>query len=304
MTTLGVREEGDLTKAPYLPHALGLEKFTLADSPLPPGVIPRNVTEKDFIRQVGGFKGSSDRFGLHLKPRDRRTRSFETQHQTFAHELLDQEIHKLKAAQRNERGHDDILQDSIETMALQTVSGPREHPTYILESEAVRQNMGLQTADSIVRTLATLPSAPTAEPSQAEHHFLFGGSKKQKRKLDRKIRNAQKIVEANVALRKEQLVQSNLQTLQDMYAQAETRINLSAAGNQGVISNETGSDQGTSGSPMASAAAAGAACRSCSETPAAAAKTNTTQSSLPIIGLGLGIALIVVVLAIGHRKKL
>lgn len=296
-----------MTKAPHLPHALGLERFTLADSPLPPGIIPRNVSQKDFIRQVGGFKGSSDRFGLHLKPRAHRTRSFESPHQTFAHELLDHEIQKLKAAHRNE-DRDLALEGSIDALALQTVSGPREHPSYILESEAVRQNMGLQSADSIVRTLATLPSAPTAEPADAEHHFLFGGSKRQKRKLDRKIRNAQRAAEANVDARKEQLVQSNLRTLHGMYAQAASRLNLSAGTGQceGVIPNQAGADSGASGSPMASAAA-GSSCGSCGDTKRrTTSAASSASSSLPIVGLGIGVALVVVVVilaAMGGNKN-
>jgi hypothetical protein len=301
MTTPGVREEGDLTKAPFLPHALG--KYALADSPLPPGYIPPNVTQKDFIRQVGGFKAAeASTLYVKLKKRSPGNRVFDKQ--TFADELLANEVRRLKvsAGEAGEAGQ-------ILDLAMQTVSGPREHPTYILESEAVRQNIGLQAADSIVRALATLPTAPDAHPAEAEHHFLFGGSKKQKRRLDRKIRNAQRAVEANVAVRKENLVSDNLQVLQGMYASQAQRLAMQAAGGdcEGIVPDPDTQGAG-SGSPMASAAAAGASCRSCSgggirgnsSTSASATGQSSTSTSIATavaasvagIALVLGIALI------------
>jgi hypothetical protein len=116
--------------------------------------------------------------------------------------------------QREERAKTGISQaEIIKEFAKFQEIGPREHAgPGTLESEGVRTNLASATA--IAQYLAQQPSAPTADAPSPDHHFLHGGSLKQKKKLQRKIEQRQRIVDANIMQKTRMLVDRNLAELQ------------------------------------------------------------------------------------------
>jgi len=231
-------QEGDLASFPVTPHADGLRALQHADSPLRLGEMPENANHKDFIR-----KGNS----LHIDPESqlqistRRRgrapppRTFGTAFSENSHEAarqLRREIRrgvKAGAIQRPEEegapGSGDDGDDgddgsgAFSASPISLVTGPRAHAEVVLESEGVRGNLSGATALS--RLLASRAGAPTSAAPDPEHHFYFGGTRAQKRRLARRAENAARAREANLALRKEELLGDNVQELQRMAREYE-----------------------------------------------------------------------------------
>lgn len=202
-----VYESGDISRPPVIPHDLGRKHYQLADSPLRRGIIPANVSQKKYIGAQPNFQPLSSSIMKVTRPKLQPRQFLDSIDPTTK---LAREIQK----QKEEREKKGISQaEIIKEFAKFQEIGPREHQgPGTLESEGVRTNLASTTA--IAQFLAQQPSAPTADAPSPDHHFLHGGSLKQKKKLQRKIEQRQRIVDANIMQKTQMLVDRNLAELQ------------------------------------------------------------------------------------------
>lgn len=202
-----VYESGDISRPPVIPHDLGRKHYQLADSPLRRGIIPANVSQKKYIAAQPNFQPLSSSIMKVTRPKLQPRQFLDSIDPTTK---LAREIQK----QKEEREKKGISQaEIIKEFAKFQEIGPREHQgPGTLESEGVRTNLASTTA--IAQFLAQQPSAPTADAPSPDHHFLHGGSLKQKKKLQRKVEQRQRIVDANIMQKKQMLVDRNLAELQ------------------------------------------------------------------------------------------
>jgi len=202
-----VYESGDISRPPVIPHDLGRKHYQLADSPLRRGIIPANVSQKKYIGAQPNFQPLSSSIMKVTRPKLQPRQFLDSIDPTTK---LAREIQK----QKEEREKKGISQaEIIKEFAKFQEIGPREHQgPGTLESEGVRTNLASTTA--IAQFLAQQPSAPTADAPSPDHHFLHGGSLKQKKKLQRKVEQRQRIVDANIMQKKQMLVDRNLAELQ------------------------------------------------------------------------------------------
>lgn len=224
-----VREEGDLSCFPTLPHDLGVKELLHADSPFLKSTIPRNVTQKDFIRKAVAFKPNLTNYAVRVKRRDPKQRLSDA---TFADEALHAEIHELKQKLGRTPETQSQCSDpgSAASRILSSATGPRPHATSVMESEAIRGSTGAKQTSFLVQQLARHATAPLASKPTPYHHFMFGGSKSDKRKLERKANQLQATMQANVQLKKQQLVDQNTSILADMAHEQQARMARMAAG--------------------------------------------------------------------------
>jgi hypothetical protein len=200
-------QAGDISRPPVIPHDLGRKHYQLADSPLRRGIIPANVSQKKYIGAQPNFQPLSSSIMKVTRPKLQPRQFLDSIDPTAK---LAREIEK----QKEERAKTGISQaEIIKEFAKFQEIGPREHAgPGTLESEGVRTNLASATA--IAQYLAQQPSAPTADAPSPDHHFLHGGSLKQKKKLQRKIEQRQRIVDANIMQKTRMLVDRNLAELQ------------------------------------------------------------------------------------------
>jgi hypothetical protein len=229
-----VREEGDLSCFPTLPHDLGVKQLLHADSPFLKSTIPRNVTQKDFIRKAVAFKPNLTDYAVRVKRRDPKQRLTDA---TFADEALHAQIHSLK--ERLGRGDASRIGQCSDPSTASMITGPREHATTIMESEGIRGSQGARQTTILTQHLARHATAPIAAKPTPYHHFMFGGSKTQKRKLERKANQLQATIQANVQLKKQQLVDANTSILAEMAVEQATQMAAAGAAATSTISTST-----------------------------------------------------------------
>lgn len=234
-----IYQEGDLSKAAALPHDLGLTRLQHADSSLLLGRVPGNVTQKDFIRRGETLRPLSIvdmaqrvRSQAKREAKLRRNRfNFHTYNATLE---LDREIARLKL---------DASRQSAKRVGASSSSEPREdeaqvpeHPQTIPESEAVRGSANTSAASNISRMLAARAGAPLVSGPEPAHHFYAGGSSSQLRKERRRQIERQRLAEANLELRKQQLVDRNLEVLADMGEQEAANAQLAEEFRSALVS--------------------------------------------------------------------
>jgi hypothetical protein len=289
-----VREEGDLSCFPTLPHDLGVTELLHADSPFLKGTIPRNVTQKDFIRKAVGLKPNLTDYAVRVKRRNPKQRLADA---TFADEALHAQIHQLK--QNLGRGGDAECPNPATAAArmLDDATGPRPHATTVMESEGVRGALGARQTSFLAQQLAQHSTAPLASKPTPYHHFMFGGSKTQKRRLERKANQLQATAQANVQLKKQQLVDHNLAVLAHMSAAQEMTIAAGAAGTAPIVqaaATEAVPDAATVHEPEQSA----------SSTSAAPSVSPSPSPSAVAVSAGLGAAAVIaIVFALVRNRK-
>jgi hypothetical protein len=234
-----IYQEGDLSKAAALPHDLGLTRLQHADSALLLGRVPGNATQKDFIRRGQTLRPLSlvdmaQRVRTQAKREAKMRRNRFNYHSYDAALELDREIARLKAEEQQQ-----AEQERHEQMAASRAGGrgggasapePAEiphHPQTIPESEAVRGSAAASVS-AISRMLAARAGAPLVSGPEPAHHFYAGGSSSQLRKERRRQIERQRLAEANLELRKQQLVDRNLEVLADMGEQEAANAQLAA----------------------------------------------------------------------------
>lgn len=229
-------EEGDLSKVPVVPHALAVRRLLHADSRMLHGRIPQNATEKDFIRH-----------GETLRPRDlaqeairvkplRQTPRVVTNfgnESSLAADELERELRHVRTQMARQQGGGRITaggacgglkaeggQQQQAQQGSGSGYGPSQHPSTVPESEGLRA--GMSSAGTIAKLLAQRPDAPLSSSPAPAHHFASGGSRAQLRKETRRAVNREKAREANLDLRKQQLVERNMDMLQRLSAEQQT----------------------------------------------------------------------------------
>jgi hypothetical protein len=252
--------EGDLSKVPVVPHALAVRRLLHADSRILHGRVPATATEKDFIRNGESLRPRDLlEEALKVKPlrqTPRVTTNFGNE-SSLAADALEAEVRAVRMQMTRQGVHaptragagacgasasfaslggepsppfpaagaSGIMTD--EDVRSLAADGPSPHPTYVMESEGLRA--GMSSAGTIAKMLAQRPDAPsTASPAPA-HHFMSGGSRSQRKKELRRAANREKLREANLELRKDQLVQRNLEMLQEIAAEEERAQEMSRA---------------------------------------------------------------------------
>jgi hypothetical protein len=221
-----VYETGDLSKVPVVPHSLSVRRLLHADSNLLRGRVPGNVTEKDFIRRGESLRPRDVlEQTLRVKPvsvRPRPASSF-GQGTALAEESLWREVQRVKSAVSHPRAGAACGGQGAQWTGpgddAEHPFAPPEHPSVVLESEGVRA--GVAPTGALARMLAQRPGAPSAASPAPAHHFMAGGSRSQLRKEQRRAINQERLREANLDLRKDQLVARNLEVLQDIAAQQQ-----------------------------------------------------------------------------------
>lgn len=237
-----VYQEGDISKLPALPHDLGLTRLQHADSSLLLGRVPGNVTQKDFIRR-GQTLRPLNVVEMAQRVRGQARREAKLQRNRFnAHTYnatlqIEAEIQRLRdeqarqadwesqiaeAAAMRERGYNTRSGAPSSEQAAATI--PR-HPETIPESEAVRGNVAASVS-AAARRLSTRAGAPLVVGPEPAHHFHAGGSSSQLRRERRRQVERERIREANLELRKQQLVDRNLEVLQDIGHQEQVNRSL------------------------------------------------------------------------------
>ena len=236
-------QEGDLSKVPVVPHALAVRRLLHADSRMLHGRVPQNATEKDFIRH-----------GETLRPRDlaqeairvkplRQTPRVVTNfgnESSLAADELERELRHVRTqmarqqgggritaggacgpkAEEEGQGGSGINSSGSGPSQHSSGSGPSQHPSTVPESEGLRA--GMSSAGTIAKLLAQRPDAPLTSSPAPAHHFTSGGSRAQLRKETRRAVNREKAREANLDLRKQQLVERNMDLLQRLSAEQQT----------------------------------------------------------------------------------
>jgi hypothetical protein len=202
-----VYEAGDISRPQVIPHSAGVYQYALADSPLRRGIVPGNVSQKKYIAAMANFAPHLAKGFIKETRAPTKVREFAADYDPTR--ALALEVEKQKDMSRNRKP--ETAGQVIEKFARIQEEGPREHPEYTLVS-GVKTN--LSSATAIARALAELPSAPTDAKPRPDHHFIHGGSLKQKKKLDKKIKQRERVIEANLYQRKQNLVDKNLAELQ------------------------------------------------------------------------------------------
>jgi hypothetical protein len=333
-----VFETGDLSKLPVVPHSLAVRRLLHADSNLLRGHVPGNVTHKDFIR-----KGESLRpkdvleQTLRLKPVSVRPRPASAfgQDTALAEEALWREVQRAKAgidrpragaaagacgrqcgaspgpfaepdqelaAEREREGVTGTASSSFATLGAPTPVGPPPHPVLVMESEGLRS--GMAATGAFARILAQRNGAPTSSSPAPAHHFMSGGSRSQLRKEQRRAINQQRIKEANLDLRKEELVVRNLDLLQGIAEeeqQARERAEALMEFVEGAGAGRAGkapAEAGTEGHPRSggsSTSSAGFHQRS----PPASPTTPAPKRFNPEVAAVGGVAVLMLAVALG-----
>jgi hypothetical protein len=289
-----VYEAGDISRPQVIPHALGVRGYALADSPLRRGIIPANVSQKKYIAAMGNLAPHlSTGFIQETRPKQPR-REFEADAYAPS-EALSKEVQKQR--QVLARKTPETAAQVIDKFAEVQQVGPREHPEYVLVGEGVKRN--LSSATAIARALAEQPTAPTSTGPTPEHHFLFGGSLKQKKKLEKKVMRRERVMEANLYEKKQSLVDRNLEELQRLSMQQEKErgeifipVNNPAGDNPAMnnpVRNQSAGNQ-SAGKPASSRAA--------SSKP-----TSKSTSAAVFAGVGVFLGLILVLAVLGQRKQ-
>jgi hypothetical protein len=318
-----VREEGDLSCFPTLPHDLGVKELLHADSPFLKSTIPRNATQKDFIRKAVAFKPNLTDYAVRVKRRDPKQRLSDA---TFADEVLHAEIHDLKQKLGREAGNIAQCSDPASTASrmLDDATGPRPHATTVMESEALRGSTGAKQTSFLVQQLARHTTAPIASKPTPYHHFMFGGSKSDKRRLERRINQVQATAQANVQLKKQQLVDENTTILAALAheQQAVIRAGRAPAGSEmsrsaaaaGTAIATAGTAIAAAGTAIATAGISTEPLAGCNSVAAAAspplqaqaAVNDQTGTSAVAVSAGLAalaVAAILVALVRNRRKR-
>lgn len=294
-----VREEGDLSCFPTLPHDLGVTELLHADSPFLKGTIPRNATQKDFIRKAVALKPNLTDYAVRVKRRNPKQRLADA---TFADEALHAQIHQLK--QNLGRGGDAECPNPATTAArmIDDATGPRPHATTVMESEGVRGALGARQTSLLAQQLAQHATAPLASKPTPYHHFMFGGSKTQKRRLERRANQLQATAQANVQLKKQQLVDHNLSVLAEMSAMA---IAAGAAGAAGTAEPKPEPEPNHTAAPHDDAYLAPPDLASADHHPPldlASASSSSPSAVAVSAGLGAAAVIAIVFALIKHRK--
>jgi hypothetical protein len=219
-----VYEEGDVSKVPVTPHALAVRRVLHADSRLLHGRVPANATEKDFIRNSESLRPRDLVMeAIKVKPLRQTPRvvSGFGNESAIATDALERTVREVTralgrsaATGESRAGAGCSMSESSAAAGppAHPAAGPPAHPSPVPESEGLRA--GMSAAGSIAKLLAQRPDAPLTAAPAPEHHFRFGGSRSQLRKEQRRAENREKLREANLDLRKEQLVTRNLELLQ------------------------------------------------------------------------------------------
>lgn len=281
-----VYEAGDISRPQVIPHALGVKGYALADSPLRRGIIPANVSEKKYIAAMGNLAPHlSAGFIRETRPKQPR-REFEAD--AYAPSVaLSQEVQKQRQVLARKRP--ETAAQVIDKFAEVQHVGPREHPEYVLVGEGVKRN--LSSATAIARALAEQPTAPTGTGPTPEHHFLFGGSLKQKKKLEKKVMRRERVMEANLYEKKQGLVDRNLEELR--------RLSMRQEEERGEIIVPDPVNNPATNIPASNLPAGKPASR-------AASKTNPTSKSTSaaiFAGVGVFLGLILVLAVLSQRKQ-
>lgn len=325
-----VYEEGDLSKLPVVPHALAVRRLLHADSRLLHGRVPANATEKDFIRNGESLRPRDlVQEALRVKPlrqTPRVTTNFGNE-SSIAADALEAELRSVRMQLSRQQGgtragrscgaggEDDdgtrgpggiLTEEDVQALAA---GGPSPHPTHVLESEGIRA--GISSAGTIAKMLAQRPDAPIAASPAPAHHFASGGSRSQLKKEMRRAANREKLREANLELRKEQLVARNLELLQGIAAEEDAARDTADALLRAVAGNpQPAARQYSPPAPSQPLAAVAAAAQPDLPDPpaprAAAAQPAFLDSTAAKVGAALVGALVVLVAAaavVGAKKK-
>lgn len=308
-----VYQDGDISKLPVVPHDLGMTRLQHADSDLLLGRVPGNVTQKDFIRRGASLRPLSivER-ALRVKPQGqrelRRSRNRFNHHTYDAAEQLDRQVRRIQqetaraggAAGQGEQG------DAREAFPESGTSPPR-HPETVPESEAVRGSATAAGASQVARSLSARSGAPLVVGPSPAHHFSAGGSSSQLRRERRRAVERQRIAEANLELRKQALVDRNLEVLQDIGHQHHVnrqlaqhfrevvsgRVPLAVPGGDAAFSNRAATPEAE---PEPAPAAEGSG-------PSSAASTASTASTIVLVAAAGLVAVTLVVAAVAISKR-
>lgn len=289
-------QEGDLASFPVTPHAEGLTALQHADSALRLGEMPENANQKDFIRKGHSLQADREqRLLVHARRGARAgppVRSFGPEFSAHSHEAARKlraeirrgvgsgAVQRPQAAQamgeEEEEEGEEQGENAATVSGISLVTGPRRHAEVVLESEAVRGN--LSGATGLSRLLALRSGAPSASAPAPEHHFYFGGSRAQKRRMARRVETLARAREANLALRKERLLEGNVEELERLSREYEEeaaheaamREEAAAAMREGAVwSGEPGAVPLPAGGEAGEGAAAPLSAPSASSTPVA-----------------------------------
>jgi hypothetical protein len=305
-----VYETGDLSKLPVVPHSLSVRRLLHADSNLLRGRVPGNVTQKDFIRRGESLRPRDVlEQTLRVKPVSTRPRPASSfgQGTALAEESLWREVQRVKAAVIHPRAGAAragagacgaaLAADADAAAADAEPAGPPEHPSVVLESEGVRA--GMAPTGALARMLAQRPGAPTTASPAPAHHFMSGGTRAQLRKEQRRAINQEKLREANLDLRKDQLVARNLEVLEQIAAQQQDSRDRAEA-LMAFAAGGSGTGAGSELKAGAAIAAAPKAAPPATVTPkaAAAAAPKRFQPAVAAAG-GFAVVLLAAALAVG-----
>jgi hypothetical protein len=305
-----VREEGDLSCFPTLPHDLGVKELLHADSPFLKSTIPRNATQKDFIRKAVAFKPNLTDYAVRVKRRDPKQRLSDA---TFADEVLHAEIHDLKQKLGREAGNIAQCSDPASTASrmLDDATGPRPHATTVMESEALRGSTGAKQTSFLVQQLARHATAPIASTPTPYHPFMFGGSTSDTRRLERRINQVQATAQANVQLKKQQLVDENTTILAALAHEQQAVIRAGRAQGGSEMNRSASAAAGTAIATAGTATEPLAGCNSVAAAAspslqAQAAVNDQTGTSAVAVSAGLAalaVAAILIALVRNRRKR-
>lgn len=270
-----VYEAGDISRPQVVPHALGVKAYALADSPLRRGLVPGNVSQKKYIAAMGNLAPHISTTIIQETRPKLPQREFTTQ----THKSLADEVQKQK--QLLLKKQPETPAQVIEKFAKVQDIGPREHPEYLLVGEGTKRN--LSSATAIARALAEQPTAPTSAQPTPEHHFIFGGSLKQKKKLEKKMRQRERVMEANLYEKKQSLVDKNLAELQRL-----SQLQDQELGNQNPVQNPV--QNPAAGKPM-------------TFTQASDSTTHNSTSAAIFSGVAVFLGIILVLAAMKANKK-
>jgi hypothetical protein len=322
--------EGDISKAPALPHDLGLTRLQHADSSLLLGRVPGNVTQKDFIRRGQTLRPMNVvEMAQRVRSHDRREAKLQRNrfnaHTYDATMQLEREIQRLKneearqadwerqlaendaAIERGYFGNPGTRSGAAATGAAGEDREAREaniprHPETIPESEAVRGNVAASTS-AVARRLARRAGAPLIVGPEPAHHFYAGGSSSQLRKERRRQVERQRLREANLELRKQQLVDRNLEVLEDIGQQEDVNRRLAQEFHSQLEASMPPPVPMELDLAHAHAHAPAATPRTASAPAPASTSATSTHRAVAILGAAVAVAAFLVLAAAVIRRK-